>query len=444
MSNILTKAFDATKRIARTVFVGAPNLFTTSDVNRQVEAFKYHLDSIEKRVGVLSDLTFTSFKSYQSDLGINIDFTDVEGTYLEAGGADFSSLLASFPNRITVRFGHPRWLYIKASQSLVTYSDDNTHEIAGALFEDSTSLEAANQLVYSNCILENTETDPTGRADCVAVLLYFEVFDDGSYIQDINFMPKGETLISKVISLGRVQFIKYGAIKARDTLNTSLEKLISKFQISLGVNETSWANLRARVYVEGGTWADSYEGMAEAPKAKLANGQLLLTLGSQFYNMDEAANFEFGTSQEATQLKYFIGELPASIVSWLEAHYAATLPSRIYLGPYAIALFNTQTGAGHADLSVYLERVQGAVTGGYSWIIIARGKAVLLSKGVIVINSGDIDVNPATEGNIATQSPPLVTGVNTLDASLAVSGWTMRLLSPTCCYMVPLLQIFGV
>ena len=49
MSKIVDKVFDAGKKIIRSVFLGSPNLFTTSDLNRQIEAIKYQLDSLDDK-----------------------------------------------------------------------------------------------------------------------------------------------------------------------------------------------------------------------------------------------------------------------------------------------------------------------------------------------------------------------------------------------------------
>lgn len=41
MSNIKDKLFNASQKIIRAVFHGAPNLFTAPDINRQLAAFDY-------------------------------------------------------------------------------------------------------------------------------------------------------------------------------------------------------------------------------------------------------------------------------------------------------------------------------------------------------------------------------------------------------------------
>ena len=46
MSKIVTKAFDATKKVVRSIFRGSPNLLTSSDLNRQFEALKHQIDEV--------------------------------------------------------------------------------------------------------------------------------------------------------------------------------------------------------------------------------------------------------------------------------------------------------------------------------------------------------------------------------------------------------------
>ena len=46
MSAIIDKVYDATKRIYKSVFKGAPNLITTADLNRQMSAFQAQLENL--------------------------------------------------------------------------------------------------------------------------------------------------------------------------------------------------------------------------------------------------------------------------------------------------------------------------------------------------------------------------------------------------------------
>ena len=58
MSRIIDKPFNPAQKIIRAIFKGAPNLFTTSDLNRQIEAFDYRLKQLERKVGVITDMVF--------------------------------------------------------------------------------------------------------------------------------------------------------------------------------------------------------------------------------------------------------------------------------------------------------------------------------------------------------------------------------------------------
>ena len=155
MAQIVTKAFDATKKIIRSVFLGSPNLFTTSDVNRQIEAFKYQMDCNSELSGVISDLTLTA-----TNLGYGGYEVIPTFSYLKAKGADFSDISKKALHITGVAKGEVLYLYLVGSQTLVTYNDDPTHEIAGASFDDDTSAASANQKVWTNCSLLLTKSAP--------------------------------------------------------------------------------------------------------------------------------------------------------------------------------------------------------------------------------------------------------------------------------------------
>ena len=141
---IVDKVFDESKKIIRSVFKGAPNLITTSDVNRQFEAIKAQLDQLDEKTGMFIE-------------GANLGYSLDSGTFsarLEYDTIRFKGCL--FSPRITtlnidMTSSAPNvCLCLVADKEEVTYESDFTHEIAGAKFMDGLTKPAANQLVYKN------------------------------------------------------------------------------------------------------------------------------------------------------------------------------------------------------------------------------------------------------------------------------------------------------
>lgn len=181
MSKILEKAFNAGQKIIRSVFRGSPNLITTSDLNRQIEALKYQIDSVENRVGVLSDATIeTAYSS--GTLSVSYQYS-----YLEAFGCSFPSKSANVSVNMTSSTG-PAYLILTADTELVTYQTDSSHEIAGAKFEDGTSKEAADQMVAKNEAISLVHSLPT--SGLVAVLCIFTLNESNKIVTRKNIIDK--------------------------------------------------------------------------------------------------------------------------------------------------------------------------------------------------------------------------------------------------------------
>ena len=143
MSKILAKPFDAAKKIFRSIFLGSPNLITSSDLNRQLEAFKFQMDYLDDKTGVMTDMSITSSLETTT---LTASWT--KGTIYTKGASfsfDAGSATANFPSSFTFLY-----LHLVSESQLVTYDDDFSHEIAGAKFEDGTAQPAANQMRYIN------------------------------------------------------------------------------------------------------------------------------------------------------------------------------------------------------------------------------------------------------------------------------------------------------
>lgn len=144
MSKIVAKTFDAAKRVMRAVFMGSPNLFTTSDVNRQIDAFKYQLDQLDDKVGLLSDIETT--------VSVNGGILEILPTYttIKNRGAEFSGITGLTSGQLLTKnniVDGNYYLCVAANSELVAHGDDPSHEISGAKFEDGSAKPAANHYV---------------------------------------------------------------------------------------------------------------------------------------------------------------------------------------------------------------------------------------------------------------------------------------------------------
>lgn len=145
MSNIIAKPFSWANKIVQAVFKGSPNLITTSDLNRQIEALKKEMYVLQQSSGVIiSDLecsvteeilpdknTLSYSLSYVFCLGVKFDVSKSETVEFEGSTAVF------------------RELRLYAKRELITSEDDFSKEISGAKFSDGTTQPAANHYVYS-------------------------------------------------------------------------------------------------------------------------------------------------------------------------------------------------------------------------------------------------------------------------------------------------------
>ena len=145
MSKILEKAFDASKKIVRSIFRGSPNLITTSDLNRQLEALKYQADKLDEKTGFFIEGGYVgySLKSSTIDVAFGYDKMEYKGCSFEPN--------ASVDLKTNLTKAAPyAYLCLVADKETLTYETDFSHEIAGAKFADGTSMRAADQIVYKN------------------------------------------------------------------------------------------------------------------------------------------------------------------------------------------------------------------------------------------------------------------------------------------------------
>lgn len=148
MSKIIEKVFDVSKKIVRSVFKGAPNLITTDDLNRQIEALKYQLDALNKRFGFFADDWDISCSIKAGTLTVDVVNSD-DAAGIEYQGCLFYPADGKFTINLSAASPYA-YLCLVADTEEVTYNSDPSHEISGAKFADGTTMPAANQIRYVN------------------------------------------------------------------------------------------------------------------------------------------------------------------------------------------------------------------------------------------------------------------------------------------------------
>lgn len=207
MSKIIPKPFNKSKRILRAIFQGSPNLFTTSDLNRQIEAFEDRIKNLEGRMysGVLSDAEINIRPSVTSgeELVVTLSSLSLWGISLSSGTS------MAIPLGVYART-FAGSIYLWYTTKVVTYADDATHEISGARFEDGTSEKAADHLVVSDWGIVVGSDLPEGAH---AIELFKGVYPGFSGIK--MFAPAGLNIMHKF----------YEQQKELSTVNQSTERI---------------------------------------------------------------------------------------------------------------------------------------------------------------------------------------------------------------------------
>ena len=247
MSKIVNKVFDAGKKIIRSVFLGSPNLFTTSDLNRQIEAIKYQLDSLDDKVGVYSDFDFTI------QYGGSLLLVRMGISYVETKGCKFTPAPATLSINFTST-ASAVYVQLLADKETVTYQMDDTHDIAGAKFEDGTSSPAANQIIYKNeeLKLSHALTDDEGRL--VAILGMFYLSDAGNVLWFPNFTAKNTPLAFRKSFVQDLDPSVNGDIHIGDSYDRALSVLENKLNNKITSDWTSFGyNDTVRYLIKNGT-----------------------------------------------------------------------------------------------------------------------------------------------------------------------------------------------
>ena len=214
MARIIEKHYDAGKKIALSKFRGAPNLITTSDLNRQLEAFQHQLDLLASNTAVYSDFSIVLLR-------VGDVVTCVSGyTYMEFGGCSFSPATINGEIEVNKEAGM-LYAVLTAKKKLVTYADDFEHTIAGAKFADGTSQPAAEQYVYyDEAVVISDTLDVDNKVVLLATLEKREGF--GNYATRLNCLKKDSSLILEMLKT-KDELISYIS-ETKSELNGNIEK----------------------------------------------------------------------------------------------------------------------------------------------------------------------------------------------------------------------------
>lgn len=183
MAQIVLKPFKAEQKIIRSEFKGVPNLITTSDLNRQIEALKYEADS-------LSDLScfggglVMQYELLESTLRVYVDYFSIEFK-----GCKFFPPDGIYLNINLTSSAPKAYLCLVAEKETVTYDTDFSHSIAGAKFVDGTSMPAANQIIYKNEEIVLTHA-LSSLDNLVGIIAVIELSDSGELKVYKNYLDK--------------------------------------------------------------------------------------------------------------------------------------------------------------------------------------------------------------------------------------------------------------
>lgn len=200
MSSIKDKVYNASQKIIRAVFHGAPNLFTAPDINRQLNVFDHRFGMLEGFLPATSDMTFDVARG---EAKMTYSYLEVAGVQLYKGSSKTDVITDGFYND-----DHLIGLYVK--RKLVTYANDGAdHLISGAVFVDGTSMAAADHYVISDYgFVVGTARSGTTQwvslpsdAEVVSVVYSFNVLLGAKLRSRVpNTLPKGYPMATKIIN----------------------------------------------------------------------------------------------------------------------------------------------------------------------------------------------------------------------------------------------------
>lgn len=169
MAQIINRKFNPTQKIQRTIFRGSPNLFTTSDLNRQFESIQHHLMELSQRTPARFDLLLKAGVSSTTADNVTTDTFSVTLDMTNSGGdkniyaygimMDCSSYDGATLTKSVTRGKNVYLIYVIESSHMVSYENDTTHEISGSVFSDGTSKPSADNYVYDDGVMKLVDLD---------------------------------------------------------------------------------------------------------------------------------------------------------------------------------------------------------------------------------------------------------------------------------------------
>lgn len=222
MSRIIEKAFDASKKIVQSIFRGSPNLITTSDLNRQMEAIKHQMDQLDDKVGVLSDFSLTH------SLNGGIISVTFNYSYIEYKGCSFSPEKTPLSIDLT---GSSSIAYVclVANKETITYDMDFSHEVSGAKFSDGSSYPAADQIVYKEESIMITH-DVTTINNLVGILASITLASNGNVIvRNNNILKSSSVVMGSSDTIKNLDPTLNTGLKVGDTYDEAFSILNNKF-----------------------------------------------------------------------------------------------------------------------------------------------------------------------------------------------------------------------
>lgn len=295
MSKIIEKAFDAGKKIIRSIFLGSPNLITSSDLNRQFEAIKYQLDQLDEKTGVSSDLSINASVA-SGTLSVSYDYT-----FISYKGCSFSPAKTALSINLTSS-APTAYVCLTAEKETLTYDTDVTHDIAGAKFEDGTSYAAANQIVYKNEKVVITHS-VSGVANLVGILALIELSTSGNLVIKYNCINKNTSL-----SMDSTDLVKDFDVNARGAVKNGMS-----YDRAFSIIENRFTNLCTEwtrfIGEDGESAAEGY--------FRIVNGTLQISKFSEIVIIPEYAS-------RRTPDFYTLGKFPSAVESALIDYFNRT------------------------------------------------------------------------------------------------------------------------
>lgn len=256
MASIISKAFDATKKVFNTIFNGSPNLFTTDDMNVTMNRLNNYLMSLESIIGVRTDMVVQP-KYYDNDLVVSYRFKN-----LYAFGCHFTSDDRFRSTDVTlIDRQNPVYLLATFKRRKVTFLNDTAHTIAGATFDDGTLKKAADYEVLEDPTFSLLEASviPDSTADSLIVVLAkitYTTSDEMPMIVE-NYVHIGIENSVQLNNTGVLVLSKLqsGKLSTGMSYDKAISRLCSYTQIDANTLNTNW--VQTMKYKDDGTKTSS-------------------------------------------------------------------------------------------------------------------------------------------------------------------------------------------